>query len=292
MQTRRLGRLGHDSSVLIYGAASLSDVDQDRADASIQEALDAGHQPLRRGARLRRRRAAARPVDVTDSRRHLPGHQDGGARRGVRLAADQRVARAPPDRPRRPHPAARGLRPRGPRPAHRPGRRPRRGSPRQGGGACRRHRHHRPHARRTLRAHGSAATLRLRLGAHPGELPPAGDPAYGSTSTPSLRCGAQRTPPSWASRPSRGATGATTRRSATTPGTSPSTSRPGDPAACAWVLGTYPQVTGHRDGGGDPAAARRWSRRSRPVPDVTPDEAAGCWTGSEDYSSPFVAMPF
>ena len=42
MQTRRLGRLGHDSSVLIYGAASLGAVDQDRADASIQEALDAG----------------------------------------------------------------------------------------------------------------------------------------------------------------------------------------------------------------------------------------------------------
>ena len=42
MQTRRLGRIGHDSSVLIYGAASLAEVDQDRADASIQEALDAG----------------------------------------------------------------------------------------------------------------------------------------------------------------------------------------------------------------------------------------------------------
>ncbi len=42
MQTRRLGRLGHHSSVLIYGAASLGAVDQDRADASIQEALDAG----------------------------------------------------------------------------------------------------------------------------------------------------------------------------------------------------------------------------------------------------------
>lgn len=42
MQTRRLGRMGHHSSVLIYGAASLSEVDQDRADASIQEALDAG----------------------------------------------------------------------------------------------------------------------------------------------------------------------------------------------------------------------------------------------------------
>lgn len=42
METRRLGRLEHRSSVLIYGAASLGAVDQDRADASIQEALDAG----------------------------------------------------------------------------------------------------------------------------------------------------------------------------------------------------------------------------------------------------------
>jgi predicted aldo/keto reductase-like oxidoreductase len=42
METRRLGRLGHQSSVLIYGAAALSAVDQGRADASIQEALDAG----------------------------------------------------------------------------------------------------------------------------------------------------------------------------------------------------------------------------------------------------------
>ena len=42
MERRRLGRLGHDSSVLIYGAAALSDVSQDTADASVQEALDAG----------------------------------------------------------------------------------------------------------------------------------------------------------------------------------------------------------------------------------------------------------
>src|SRR3954468_10415761 len=42
MRIRRLGRLGHQSSVLIYGAASLSDVSQDTADASIQQALDAG----------------------------------------------------------------------------------------------------------------------------------------------------------------------------------------------------------------------------------------------------------
>ena len=42
METRRLGRLGHESSVLIYGAAALSDVTQDVADRSIQEALDGG----------------------------------------------------------------------------------------------------------------------------------------------------------------------------------------------------------------------------------------------------------
>jgi aryl-alcohol dehydrogenase-like predicted oxidoreductase len=42
METRRLGRLGHQSSVLIYGAAALSEVSQDVADASIQEALDGG----------------------------------------------------------------------------------------------------------------------------------------------------------------------------------------------------------------------------------------------------------
>ncbi len=42
MERRRLGRIGHDSSVLIYGAAALSEVDQDTADASLAEALAAG----------------------------------------------------------------------------------------------------------------------------------------------------------------------------------------------------------------------------------------------------------
>ncbi|MGW5359547.1 aldo/keto reductase [Actinopolymorpha pittospori] len=42
MEKRRLGRLEHQSSVLIYGAASLAEVSQDVADRSIQEALDAG----------------------------------------------------------------------------------------------------------------------------------------------------------------------------------------------------------------------------------------------------------
>jgi aryl-alcohol dehydrogenase-like predicted oxidoreductase len=42
VQQRRLGHLGHMSSVLIYGAAALAAVDQDVADRSVQQALDAG----------------------------------------------------------------------------------------------------------------------------------------------------------------------------------------------------------------------------------------------------------
>nr|NLI49014.1 aldo/keto reductase [Propionibacterium sp.] len=42
MEYRRLGRLGHASSVLIYGAASLGAVTQDVADASIEFALASG----------------------------------------------------------------------------------------------------------------------------------------------------------------------------------------------------------------------------------------------------------
>lgn len=51
METRRLGRLGHDSSVLIYGAAALADVSQEVADRAVQEALAAGinHVDVARG---------------------------------------------------------------------------------------------------------------------------------------------------------------------------------------------------------------------------------------------------
>jgi aryl-alcohol dehydrogenase-like predicted oxidoreductase len=42
MEKRRLGRLEHESSVLIYGAAALGGVSQQVADLSIQEALDGG----------------------------------------------------------------------------------------------------------------------------------------------------------------------------------------------------------------------------------------------------------
>lgn len=42
MEQRRLGRIGHLSSVVLFGAASLGGVTQDEADQSIQYALDAG----------------------------------------------------------------------------------------------------------------------------------------------------------------------------------------------------------------------------------------------------------
>ena len=42
MEQRRLGRIGHSSSVLIYGGAALSEVTQEVANASIRQALDAG----------------------------------------------------------------------------------------------------------------------------------------------------------------------------------------------------------------------------------------------------------
>lgn len=42
METRRLGRIGHQTSVLVYGAAALGSVSQQTADASIEQALAAG----------------------------------------------------------------------------------------------------------------------------------------------------------------------------------------------------------------------------------------------------------
>ena len=42
MEKRRFGRIGHMSTVVVYGAASLSKVSQDEADESIRFALDAG----------------------------------------------------------------------------------------------------------------------------------------------------------------------------------------------------------------------------------------------------------
>lgn len=42
MEKRRLGRIGHGTSVLVYGAAALGDVTQQVADVSLEQALAAG----------------------------------------------------------------------------------------------------------------------------------------------------------------------------------------------------------------------------------------------------------
>ena len=42
MEQRRLGRIGHQTSVLVYGAAALGEVSQEVADASLEQALAAG----------------------------------------------------------------------------------------------------------------------------------------------------------------------------------------------------------------------------------------------------------
>ena len=42
MEKRRLGRIGHETSVLVYGAAALGDVTQQVADSSLEQALGAG----------------------------------------------------------------------------------------------------------------------------------------------------------------------------------------------------------------------------------------------------------
>ena len=66
METRRLGRLGHESSVLVYGAAALAEVPQDVADLSVQEALDAGINHLDVAASYGDAELPARPLDAAD----------------------------------------------------------------------------------------------------------------------------------------------------------------------------------------------------------------------------------
>jgi len=109
METRRLGRLGHESSVLIYGAASLGGVDQDRADASIQEALDAGinHFDVAADYGDAELRLGPRMPEIRD--RIFLATKTGRRTAEEALERDQPVAGALADRPRRSDPDARGL---------------------------------------------------------------------------------------------------------------------------------------------------------------------------------------
>ena len=110
MEVRRLGRLGHESSVLIYGAAALGDVDQDAANASIaprrspRASTTWTRRPGYGDAELRLGAMMTEPAPEG-----VPRHQD---RRGGTPRApgpgDQPLAGAAADRPGRPDPAARG----------------------------------------------------------------------------------------------------------------------------------------------------------------------------------------
>jgi hypothetical protein len=62
-------------------------------------------------------------------------------------------------------------------------------------------------------------------------------------------------------------------------------------AAVAWVLGTYPQVTGIATAG-ETRLLRQMVEAERASADLTPQQAAEVLERVEDYSSPFISMPF
>jgi aryl-alcohol dehydrogenase-like predicted oxidoreductase len=62
-------------------------------------------------------------------------------------------------------------------------------------------------------------------------------------------------------------------------------------AAVAWVLGTYPQVTGIATAG-ETRLLRQMVEAERAGVDLTPQQAAEVLDRVEDYSSPFISMPF
>ena len=107
MERRRLGRLGHESSVLIYGGAALSDVTQQGADASANAALPAGinhfHPAARYGDSALPPRPGLPPTPPRDRfgvchrlEHYEPGHLAEIVRRSARIleiATTQPVAR-------------------------------------------------------------------------------------------------------------------------------------------------------------------------------------------------------
>ena len=108
MEQRRLGRIGHMSSVLIYGGAALGDVSQEVADTSIQQALDAGidHFDTAAGYGDSELRLGEWMPRIRD-RIFLASKTGIGGRGRVRL--DPALARAAAGRTPRPAPAPRGL---------------------------------------------------------------------------------------------------------------------------------------------------------------------------------------
>ena len=100
------GRTGHASTRLIFGAAALGAMSQERADATLALVDEVGDQPHRHRRVVRRVRGPAAPVPrhepaAATSSRPRPGSAT--AHRGPRRA--RAFVRANGGRPRRPHPA-------------------------------------------------------------------------------------------------------------------------------------------------------------------------------------------
>ena len=120
MQQRRLGRLGHHSSVLIYGAAALSEVDQDTANASIRLALDAGINHFDVAASYDDGELRLGPWMPEIRDRIFLATKTGQRDRELGVGADQPEPGAAADRPCRPHSDPRRRRPGRARPGHPP----------------------------------------------------------------------------------------------------------------------------------------------------------------------------
>ena len=184
METRRLGRLGHMSTVLIYGGAALSEVTEQEADRSIELALEAGinHFDTAPGygdSELHLGRWMARIRDP-----HLPRDQDRRPDRFRCVREHRALARASPGGIDRSDPAPRHRRPRGSGPRHRSGRRRGRRGACEGGGPRRGDRHHGTRHGRPRHAPRGPATLPVRHGAHALQLPA----REGARVSPRLRC--------------------------------------------------------------------------------------------------------
>lgn len=98
METRRLGRLEHRSSVMLYGAAALGEVSQDIAEASLGQVLAAGINHLDVAASYGEAELRMGAVGRAGAGPHLPGQQNRGPRRDRgtgqhRMLADQAADR-------------------------------------------------------------------------------------------------------------------------------------------------------------------------------------------------------
>ena len=178
METGRLGRLEHLSTVLIYGGAALSDVPQDVADDSIRFALEAGINhvdtaPAYGGSELHLGGGGCRRSGTGSSSRRRPA--TGGPTTPTRASCDRSNASGSTawtcSSSTRSATSRTSVRP--PVPGRGRGRRPG-----QGREPRRRDRHHRPRHAGPRRPPRGAATVPVRHGAHAIQPPARARAAY------------------------------------------------------------------------------------------------------------------